>query len=52
MAEVDGERGDGAWCMGEYIVWGGNDSEVHPSFRASRKQSARHLRYLPSTNFT
>lgn len=22
MAEVDGKRGDNAWCMGEYIVWG------------------------------
>ena len=39
MAEVGGKRGDNVWCMGEYIVWGENDSEVHPSFRVHHVNS-------------
>ena len=49
MAELDGKRGDNVWAG---TLCGENASEVHPSFRASRKHSARCLRYVPSTDFT
>ena len=38
MAEMQGERGDNV--LSGTLCGDLNDSEVHPSFRASRKQSA------------
>lgn len=53
--EVDGKRGDKVWCMGEYIVWGENKviprymQQIHPSVHHVN-ESARHVRYMPSTD--
>ncbi len=52
MSGLDGKRGDNVSAGTLGTLCGEKAAEVHPSFRVSRKQSARYVRYVPSTDFT